>query len=118
MHHPCSQSRWAITWFYRTSPVPTVNPFPTRRSSDLVRETVAEAGVLHWPGRVLTSTDLRSEEHTSELQSRFDLVCRLLLAKKSKANESSLSRETLMSRWSSPSSFRWCPAGAAWRARS
>src|SRR5699024_11523115 len=24
----------------------------------------------------------RSEEHTSELQSRFDLVCRLLLAKK------------------------------------
>src|SRR5699024_11812791 len=26
----------------------------------------------------------RSEEHTSELQSRFDLVCRLLLAKKKK----------------------------------
>src|SRR5207249_9190936 len=27
---------------------------------------------------------LRSEEHTSELQSRFDLVCRLLLEKKNK----------------------------------
>ena len=26
--------------------------------------------------------DIRSEEHTSELQSRFDLVCRLLLEKK------------------------------------
>src|SRR5699024_11458925 len=26
--------------------------------------------------------DYRSEEHTSELQSRFDLVCRLLLEKK------------------------------------
>src|SRR5699024_12803888 len=26
--------------------------------------------------------DVRSEEHTSELQSRFDLVCRLLLDKK------------------------------------
>src|SRR5207249_7690175 len=26
--------------------------------------------------------DPRSEEHTSELQSRFDLVCRLLLEKK------------------------------------
>src|SRR5699024_11726245 len=25
---------------------------------------------------------IRSEEHTSELQSRFDIVCRLLLAKK------------------------------------
>src|SRR5699024_12379771 len=29
--------------------------------------------------------DLRSEEHTSELQSRFDLVCRLLLEKKTLA---------------------------------
>src|SRR5699024_11865372 len=28
----------------------------------------------------------RSEEHTSELQSRFDLVCRLLLEKKNKSN--------------------------------
>src|SRR5207249_10337891 len=28
--------------------------------------------------------DVRSEEHTSELQSRFDLVCRLLLEKKKK----------------------------------
>src|SRR5699024_12073766 len=28
----------------------------------------------------------RSEEHTSELQSRFDLVCRLLLEKKKKYN--------------------------------
>src|SRR5699024_11477040 len=27
-------------------------------------------------------TECRSEEHTSELQSRFDLVCRLLLEKK------------------------------------
>src|SRR5689334_23642979 len=29
---------------------------------------------------------LRSEEHTSELQSQFHLVCRLLLEKKKKAN--------------------------------
>src|SRR5699024_12052420 len=29
-----------------------------------------------------TNVTLRSEEHTSELQSRFDLVCRLLLEKK------------------------------------
>src|SRR5437868_10237989 len=29
-----------------------------------------------------TSRPSRSEEHTSELQSRFDLVCRLLLEKK------------------------------------
>src|SRR5438874_12645243 len=30
---------------------------------------------------------VRSEEHTSELQSRRDLVCRLLLEKKKKKNE-------------------------------
>src|SRR5438067_9115072 len=33
------------------------------------------------PGSLL---EARSEEHTSELQSRFDLVCRLLLEKKKK----------------------------------
>src|SRR5207249_8719568 len=32
----------------------------------------------------LSDPALRSEEHTSELQSRFDLVCRLLLEKKKK----------------------------------
>src|SRR2546421_9304477 len=31
--------------------------------------------------------DIRSEEHTSELQSRSDLVCRLLLEKKKKNNK-------------------------------
>src|SRR5699024_11462463 len=30
---------------------------------------------------------VRSEEHTSELQSRFDLVCRLLLEKKKTRNQ-------------------------------
>src|SRR5207249_7790196 len=32
----------------------------------------------------------RSEEHTSELQSRFDLVCRLLLEKKKRSPENSV----------------------------
>src|SRR5699024_11317301 len=31
---------------------------------------------------IARQTSTRSEEHTSELQSRFDLVCRLLLEKK------------------------------------
>src|SRR2546421_4863811 len=34
--------------------------------------------------RLAGHTDRRSEEHTSELQSRSDLVCRLLLEKKKK----------------------------------
>src|SRR5438067_8797609 len=33
-------------------------------------------------GSTLVRPTVRSEEHTSELQSRFDLVCRLLLEKK------------------------------------
>src|SRR5699024_7494301 len=33
---------------------------------------------------IILATLARSEEHTSELQSRFDLVCRLLLEKKNK----------------------------------
>src|SRR5438105_7282421 len=35
-------------------------------------------------GRPWTLSEKRSEEHTSELQSRVDLVCRLLLEKKNK----------------------------------
>src|SRR5438874_8314679 len=38
----------------------------------------------HWFMRNLLAEELRSEEHTSELQSRRDLVCRLLLEKKKK----------------------------------
>src|SRR5699024_12564071 len=34
------------------------------------------------PMDVVSVGDIRSEEHTSELQSRFELVCRLLLEKK------------------------------------
>src|SRR5699024_12615325 len=94
---------------------PSLPPFPTRRSSDLspaalgvnytprkgwfhswsdldpsaVDEDLAQIAALGldhvrifplWP--VLQP---RSEEHTSELQSRFDLVCRLLLAKENVA---------------------------------
>src|SRR3712207_7599537 len=37
-------------------------------------------------GKVVKSLRMRSEEHTSELQSRQYLVCRLLLEKKKKIN--------------------------------
>src|SRR5437773_3184461 len=39
--------------------------------------------------RELSSEPLRSEEHTSELQSHHDLVCRLLLEKKKKKKNTS-----------------------------
>src|SRR5438094_4988664 len=40
---------------------------------------------------------MRSEEHTSELQSPYDLVCRLLLEKKKQYHSMSPSRLTLQS---------------------
>ena len=39
-------------------------------------------GEADWAGLELESMGFRSEEHTSELQSRRNLVCRLLLEKK------------------------------------
>src|SRR2546430_11395192 len=64
--------------------------FPTRRSSDLV----LHVHDLHRPRRQVPaprvrrvgvrSAVARSEEHTSELQSQSNLVCRLLLEKKNK----------------------------------
>src|SRR5207253_11170586 len=43
-----------------------------------------QEGAPRRAGRPLALHDLRSEEHTSELQSRGHLVCRLLLEKKKK----------------------------------
>src|SRR5689334_24464169 len=68
---------------------PHLYSFPTRRSSDL-REmlSIAPAALLpsgyHCTRRCMTDElrSIRSEEHTSELQSQFHLVCRLLLEKK------------------------------------
>src|SRR5437868_15541781 len=72
-----------------------LHSFPTRRSSDLcVARALTILALccaigLHWMTlqSVAWTTMLieRSEEHTSELQSRFDLVCRLLLEKKKPA---------------------------------
>src|SRR3989449_1810777 len=50
---------------------------------DRVRLWTVEAEVMKgWRGQLEGGVDLRSEEHTSELQSRLHLVCRLLLEKK------------------------------------
>src|SRR5206468_10041327 len=71
-----------------------LHSFPTRRSSDLPpNQPYGPSIPLHGRGRFAVVTDVgsgmrwtraggRSEAHTSELQSRSDLVCRLLLEKK------------------------------------
>src|SRR2546428_7502816 len=54
----------------------------------------ARLGVVQVWGLTLDQIQrlLRSEEHTSELQSRSDLVCRLLLEKKKKTEHDTISR--------------------------
>src|SRR5438067_5994911 len=51
-----------------------------RAVRDLQRAGAGAADPGAWVAAV--QVDLRSEEHTSELQSRFELVCRLLLEEK------------------------------------
>src|SRR5687768_18159739 len=62
------------------------SPSPTRCRSRTSRSRCRRAGTSrrsHAP----TTWTARSEEHTSELQSRLHLVCRLLLEKKKKKNK-------------------------------
>src|SRR5699024_11386997 len=96
--------------FFRARPLPisTLFPYTTlfrSRGSTVTRGASIDTDV---PGRAVTVVTVpstgagtecsifmasttarvvpRSEEHTSELQSRFDLVCRLLLEKKKKVS--------------------------------
>src|SRR5207249_8432755 len=48
-------------------------------------ERAVEASPNYFAAHAILGQVLRSEEHTSELQSRFDLVCRLLLEKKKRS---------------------------------
>src|SRR5699024_11879638 len=99
-----------------SGPSPHPHSFPTRRSSDLIHAIIlcrSYANISAWgqriplrldlcPGgylaqsgniRIGTNTklfmepDCSSEEHTSELQSRFDLVCRLRPEKKKRRKQ-------------------------------
>src|SRR5205809_5917344 len=68
-----------------------LHSFPTRRSSDLMTKLHSQEGGLDRvepavESRHVVEVLLRSEEHTSELQSRLHLVCRLLLEKKKKTS--------------------------------
>src|SRR5438067_10760739 len=68
------------TLFRSLGAAPTLPRRPERRSSTCLGGREIRSGVADHQLRCHRC--LRSEEHTSELQSRFDLVCRLLLEKK------------------------------------
>src|SRR5947199_1434303 len=77
---------------------PRSTPFPTRRSSDLdghgprgaarhARLDVDQRSECRRRLAAKSARTVRSEEHTSELQSLRHLVCRLLLEKKKKKEQ-------------------------------
>src|SRR5438067_8013436 len=73
----------------RRPPRSTLFPYTTLFRSEGAERAFRHLRVLDLHGERILASDialfrakLRSEEHTSELQSRFDLVCRLLLEKK------------------------------------
>src|SRR5699024_4134862 len=79
-----SVPRWSALPHLRADPIPPRSPAWHR-----VRKQLRS---YRNPARAMTRHDRRqvpgrSEEHTSELQSRFDLVCRLLLEKKKKKEQ-------------------------------
>src|SRR2546430_4117969 len=75
----------------RRPPRSTLFPYTTLFRSQVSRAKAAEGtprpvGDMHYPrnARSVLECGSRSEEHTSELQSQSNLVCRLLLEKKKK----------------------------------
>src|SRR5215469_9902998 len=69
---------------YPNRPIHIVVPFPAGGPTDILSRIVAKEMTASWG---------RSEEHTSELQSRRDLVCRLLLEKKKKKTKPTYSEK-------------------------
>src|SRR5438309_7965029 len=68
----------------RRPPRSTLFPYTTLFRSSVVRRAkkLALKRLIGGGEKGISAGDLRSEEHTSELQSQFHLVCRLLLEKK------------------------------------
>src|SRR5438093_5477512 len=94
---PMNLGAWTLTGF--SAPVTAIAAFRLigdGSSNDenklMLRSGVGAAGLpfalamISYPGVLLSTTSTRSEEHTSELQSLTNLVCRLLLEKKKKKN--------------------------------
>src|SRR5438034_11665199 len=104
MHAPISHSSLLLFFFFsmlRRPPRSTLFPYTTLFRSGIAsehasceatiapdtdpRRTASSSGRSAWRLWTNAATNAsRSEEHTSELQSHSDLVCRLLLEKKKK----------------------------------
>src|SRR2546427_8837157 len=90
----------AIAWFSTVKDSITSGPpYPVSRSADAIRRHViwSDPGAPRsqpqaWKWARCPLHNRRSEEHTSELQSQSNLVCRLLLEKKKKKKKKEILR--------------------------
>src|SRR5438067_10103587 len=81
MRRPPRSTLFPYTTLFRSDDIKISQGFENV-ANVLDRGTLIRSYVVADLGHILHSRMRRSEEHTSELQSRFDLVCRLLLEKK------------------------------------
>src|SRR2546430_10065161 len=83
IRRPPRSTLFPYTTLFRSGPVPTPCAPPPRPARPPPTARAVHAPP-HPPGRAPPARPRRSEEHTSELQSQSNLVCRLLLEKKKK----------------------------------
>src|SRR5438105_12069661 len=87
IRRPPRSTLFPYTTLFRSLRIVAEFPNALRRFARSMREVhEARAVVLNW----MIRSAQRSEEHTSELQSRVDLVCRLLLEKKKKKKKKNI----------------------------
>src|SRR5688572_30855000 len=77
IRRPPTSTLFPYTTLFRSSLT-----FSECRTPPLASTACTTTGGRASPGSSPTSSNVRSEEHTSELQSQSNLVCRLLLEKK------------------------------------
>src|SRR5437870_7497562 len=85
LRRPPRSTLFPYTTLFRSQILAVGSPVRARRTPFI--SAIREVAVGDLPRRsALCTHNKRSEEHTSELQSRGHLVCRLLLEKKKKQN--------------------------------
>src|SRR2546421_9252564 len=84
IRRPPRSTLFPYTTLFRSQVGDVVLPVaePVRQPAPQVPGDLGRGEHLDHPGTAADPDGQRSEEHTSELQSRSDLVCRLLLEKK------------------------------------
>src|SRR5438034_2929184 len=80
IRRPPRSTLFPYTTLFRSSPAPGLHSYCARQRPERNGRTAASCP--------------RSEEHTSELQSHSDLVCRLLLEKKKKKKKQNKNKAT------------------------